>query len=255
MTGNVPILMYHHVVPAAEVGPLAPFAVPRELFGLHLDLLQTRGYRTLTLSEMCSQWDGDTGRQRGKSVVLTFDDCSAALLDYAVPELVRRGMTATFFAVAGRLGGVNDWDAGSAPSLPLMSAADLRSLADTGFEIGSHGLNHLHLRECSAETVSCEMSESRRRLQEVTGQSVDFFAYPFGEYPKNHGELCRAAGYRGAVSIFSAARSVATDRYCMRRVLVHGGDESLRFRCKLGAVYLWLRLYVDRRVLRLKSDK
>lgn len=244
---NVPILMYHHIVPTAEVGPLAPFAVSRELFCRQMDLLQARGYRTLTMSEMCSQWDGGTGRQSGKSVALTFDDCPAALIDFAVPELVRRGMTGTFFAVAGRLGGVNDWDAGSAPSLPLMSAADLRSLAGNGFEIGSHGLNHLHLRECSAETVSCEMSESRRRLQEVTGQSVDFFAYPFGEYPKNHGELCRAAGYRGAVSIFSTARTVAADRYCMRRVLIHEQDVGLRFIMKIGKFYLEFRAFSDKR--------
>lgn len=241
--------MYHHVVPAAEVGPLAPFAVSRELFSRQLDLLLARGYQTLTLSEMCNQWDGDAGQQRGKSVALTFDDCPAALLDFAVPELVRRGMTATFFAVAGRLGGVNDWDAGSAPSLPLMSPAALRNLADAGFEIGSHGLNHLHLRECSSETAAYEMRESRRRLQECVEQPVDFFAYPFGEYPKDHAKLCRATGYRGAVSIFSAARTVAADRYCMRRILVHQRDGSLRFRFKLGPVYLWLRRYVDRRVI------
>lgn len=250
MNNNLPIIMYHHVVPAAEVWSLAPFAVSRELFSRQMDLLQARGYRTLTLSEMCDQLDGDAGRQRGKFVALTFDDCPAALLDFAVPELVRRGMTATFFAVAGRLGGVNDWDAGSAPTLPLMSAGELRTLVVDGFEIGSHGLNHLHLRECSSEAVSYEMRESRRWLQECVGESVDFFAYPFGEYPADHVKLCREAGYRGAVSIFSDSRTGAADRYGMRRVLVHEGDESLRFRLKMGPVYLWLRRYVDRWVLR-----
>lgn len=251
---NVPILMYHHVVPADEVAPLAPYAVSRDLFACQLDHLQSRGYRTLTLSALCDLWDnGGKGWEGGKPVALTFDDCPAALLDCAVPELLRRGMTATFFAVAGKLGGYNEWDAGQVPAVSLMSAADLPGLAASGFEIGSHGLTHRHLRACSPETVTVEMSESRQRLQAITGQRVDFFAYPFGEYPDGYAEQCRAAGYRGAVSIFSAARTVAADRYCMRRVLIHEGDRGMRFDIKLGLRYLWLRRFVDWRLLRLDT--
>lgn len=247
---NVPILIYHHVVPADELAPLAPYAVSRDLFARQLDLLQSRGYRTLTLSALCDLWEGGgKGWEGGKPVALTFDDCPAALLDFAVPELLRRGMMATFFALAGKLGGCNEWDAGQAPAVALMSVSDLQGLAASGFEIGSHGLNHLHLRACPPETVAVEMSESRQRLQAITGHRVEFFAYPFGEYPDGYAEQCRAAGYRGAVSIFSAARTVATDRYRMRRILIHEGDRGSRFEIKLGLSYLWLRRFVDRRVI------
>lgn len=250
MNNDVPILMYHHVLPAGSVGAFAPYAVSRELFARQLDILQERGYKALSLSSLCDLWDGrGAGIGNGRPVAITFDDCPAALLDFAVPELLRRGMTATFFAVAGKLGGSNDWDVGNAPPVPLMTAASLRELAACGFEIGSHGLHHLHLRECPPETIASEMSESRQRLQEITGQSVDFFAYPFGEYPANYAGQCRAAGYRGAVSIFSSARNVAADQYCMRRILVHEGDHPARFRFKLGQIYSRLRYFVDRRAL------
>lgn len=250
MKQNVPILMYHQVLPAGSVGAFAPYAVSRELFARQLDILQERGYKALSLSSLCDLWDG-RGANSGNSrpVAITFDDCPAALLDFAVLELLRRGMTATFFAVAGKLGGSNDWDVGNAPPVPLMTAASLRELAAGGFEVGSHGLHHLHLRECPPEAIASEMSESRQRLQEITGQTVNFFAYPFGEYPVGYAGHCRAAGYRGAVSIFSPVRTVAADRYCMRRVLVHEGDRPARFRFKLGKIYSMLRYFVDRRVL------
>lgn len=247
---NIPILMYHHVVPAGQVSQMAPFAVSLELFSRQLDVLQARGFQTLTLSGFFDlQEVGGKASEVGRPVAITFDDCPAALLEFAVPELLRRGMTATFFAVAGKLGGSNDWDEAHASPIPLMTAANLSELAANGFEIGSHGMHHLHLRKCPLETIAQEMSASRQCLQEITGQSVDFFAYPFGEYPAEYAGQCRAAGYRGAVSIFSPSHTVAADRYCIRRILVHEGDHPVRFGFKLGQIYSQLRYFVDQRIV------
>ena len=250
MNVNVPILMYHHVVPFEEVSPLSPYAVSQEQFARHLDVIQRLGYQTLTLSALVDRWDR-LGQETcaDRVVAITFDDCPSALMDYAVPELVRRGLTATFFPVAGNIGARNDWDTGAPTLYPLMSGAELCSLARRGFEIGSHGMSHRHLRQCSPETVGIEMLESRRCLQELVGQPVNFFAYPFGEFPADYAKSCQTAGYRGAVSIFSQARSVGSDRFCMRRVLVHEGDRELRLRFKLSGAYQRLRPFVDRRVL------
>lgn len=249
---SVPILMYHHVVPVGQVGALAPFAVSRNLFSRQMDWLQQAGFRTISLERL---FDAGEGKERatsgGKPVVITFDDCPVNLLDYAVPELIRRGMFATFFAVAGKLSGCNDWDTvQGAPKVPLMSGNDLRNLADSGFEIGSHGMSHLNLRRSTSEQISCELVDSRRLLEDTIGRSVRFLAYPFGEYPEKYAHYCREAGYRGAVSIFSPAHTVTEDSYCMRRVLVHEGDQQIRFRFKLSQAYQFLRAFVDRRVLR-----
>jgi peptidoglycan/xylan/chitin deacetylase (PgdA/CDA1 family) len=131
-----------------------------------------------------------------------------------------------------------------------MTGRDLRNLAERGFEIGSHGLSHSNLRRCSPEQIRRELVDSRQILEDKVRRPVRFLAYPFGEYPHGYARYCQEAGYRGAVSIFSRARTVAEDPYCMRRVLVHEGDQMLRFRFKLSKWYQWLRVYVDRRVLR-----
>lgn len=256
MQCKVPILMYHHVIPAGQVHALAPFAVSHDLFSRQLDWLRRAGFRTITLEELFDAREKPGQRlKRTKPVVITFDDCPVTLLDHAVPELSRRGLTATFFAVAGKCGGHNDWDTDNgAPEVQLMSGADLRTLADNGFEIGSHGLTHINLRTCQPERISRELRESRRILEETTGRTIRFLAYPYGEYPEGYAGYCREAGYTGAVSIFSRARDITEDRYCMRRILIHEGDQAMRFRFKLSKLYQWLRVYVDYRVLRGGSE-
>jgi peptidoglycan/xylan/chitin deacetylase (PgdA/CDA1 family) len=245
------------VVSADRVGALAPFAVSHSLFMWHLDWLQKAGFVAITLEKMFDIREGKTGqRKEGKPVVITFDDCPASLLDHAVPELVKRGMTATFFAVAGKPGGHNDWDAEQgAPTIPLMSGKDLRNLADNGFEIGSHGMSHCNLRNCLPDQIRWELLESRLILEEIVGKPVRYFAYPFGEYPHGHVGFCQEAGYRGAVSIFSRAPSVTKDPYCMRRVLVHEGDQFLRFRFKASILYLNLRRMIDMRVIKMENQR
>ena len=62
------------------------------------------------------------GRQRGL-VGITFDDGYVNVLEAALPELKRRGFTASVFIISGRLGGTNDWDEGE--SWPLLSASQV----------------------------------------------------------------------------------------------------------------------------------
>src|SRR6185369_12697931 len=106
-----PVLMLHHVEP----GPLAPSALhpdsylDRADFARFLDDLAARGYRTWTLAEAAARAAGGDPLPR-RSVVLTFDDGCRCFAEQAFPELSRRGMTATLFAVSGELGGSNRWD-------------------------------------------------------------------------------------------------------------------------------------------------
>lgn len=252
MKRNLPILMYHHVVPADEVAAHAPFAVSHQLFSKQLDWLQKWGFIPVSLSELFDSQGSPVCRNpRKKPVVITFDDCPASLLEFAVPELKRRGMTATFFAVAGKDGGRNDWDADQGtPQIRLMNTGELKQLAQQGFEIGSHSFTHAKLRQCSPNTINWELHQSRQILEQATAKPVHFLAYPYGEYPLNYAHHASNAGYVGAVSIFSNSPTVLTDPYCMRRTLVHEGDGAMRFRFKLSRLYAVLRWISDRRLIR-----
>ncbi|GAB6111168.1 polysaccharide deacetylase family protein [Desulfomicrobium salsuginis] len=88
--GSIPILCYHQVRPDSGMTP--------EKFGSHLDLLAGMGFKSISLKHLLEIIQGNR-RMVGPSVVLTFDDCTLDNWVYAVPELLRRGMCAAFFAV------------------------------------------------------------------------------------------------------------------------------------------------------------
>ncbi|MGF1648019.1 MAG: polysaccharide deacetylase family protein, partial [Kineosporiaceae bacterium] len=65
------------------------------------------------------------------AVRISFDDGNASDVEHGLPALRERGLPATFFVLARRLG------------LPgSLTGDDLRSLRDAGMTIGSHGMDH-----------------------------------------------------------------------------------------------------------------
>jgi len=246
------ILMYHHVGFMRQPGDLAPFVVSEAAFRSQMDSIEACGYEVEPLTALLNGAEKRDGRQRQSRVVITFDDCPQGLLEFAIPELERRGWKATFFAVAGKVGGTNDWDASpGAPRVPLMRWQDLRELAAHGHEIGAHGFTHVSLRRCARSQVPVEMSRAKETLEQGTGAPVRAFAYPFGEAPDGYRRLCSETGFESSCSIFSVPTRVLGDRFDIRRILVTERDTGLRMRVKLSHVYLRARgLVVDRMVLR-----
>ena len=83
-----------------------------------------------------------------------------------------------------------------------MSEDQLRALSRSPLvEIGAHTVTHPRLTMCSAERVETEVVEGRRRLEELTGRAVRFFAYPEGSYGEPVVEAVRRAGYDAAVAV------------------------------------------------------
>mgnify|MGYP000418546074 CR=1 FL=1 len=75
----------------------------------------------------------------------------------------------------------------------------IKMLADLGFEIGSHTIHHPQdLKRLSKIDAWCEIADSRRILQEVTKQTIDWFCYPRGRYNEKIIDMVRQAGYKYA---------------------------------------------------------
>jgi peptidoglycan/xylan/chitin deacetylase (PgdA/CDA1 family) len=103
--------MYHEL--AADDSPLC---VAPELFSTHLGVLSTCGANVLPATELVRALD--EGALPLRTVVLTFDDGFAVPVREARPKLAAAGMRATFFCVAGHLGGCSDWPS-RAPGVPV----------------------------------------------------------------------------------------------------------------------------------------
>lgn len=118
------------------------------------------------------------------SVRLSFDDGHASDLEHAVPELEQRGMSATFFVLAGRLS-----EPGS------LSADGVGELARRGMTIGSHGMDHRSWRRMDERTRGRELVEARALIAQAAGQPVDQAALPWGEYDRSALTSLRELGY------------------------------------------------------------
>jgi peptidoglycan/xylan/chitin deacetylase (PgdA/CDA1 family) len=199
------ILAYH----AIEDGPRPLFVSPG-LFRRHVEAIAASPAVVVTLDDVLA---GDLPE---RWVALTFDDAYDSVTHNAAPVLADAGMTAAVFCLAGRLGGDNRWPGqpGSVPSRPLASAEDLAELANRGWTIGSHGMEHGQLDQAPER----EVVESRAILQDATGAAVDWFAYPYGRV---RGLDVVASTYRGAVAMGNRFADAESPAHALPRVDAH----------------------------------
>lgn len=70
--------------------------------------------------------------------------------------------------------------------------------SDMGFEIGSHTVNHTILRPCDEELQRYEIFESKKAIECITKEPVEWFCYPRGRFDKTTIKLVKEAGYKYA---------------------------------------------------------
>ncbi len=239
MRERVPILTYHSLDRSGSVISVAP-----DLFRAHVRGLRARGFRGVALGEVLDAWA--SGRElSARTVALTFDDGFASVREVAAPLLEEAGFRATVFVVAGHLGGRNDWptQGRGVPVLPLLSVADLRALAASGFEIGAHGVTHAPLDRLEEAAVEEEVAGARRRLEDATGGSVRVFAYPDGRADARARRIA-AAHYRGACSTELRAAGPGDPREWLPRLDAYYLRARVPFRLLgtgWGAAYVGVR--------------
>lgn len=217
------VLMYHSVSPYDE-DPHEVTVTPQR-FQQHMRWLRSRGLRGVAMRELL--YARAAGRARGL-VGLTFDDGYQDFLTYAMPVMQHFGFTATAFVLADRLGGHNDWDR-PGPCKALLTADQVRLVADAGMEIGSHGLNHVPLTGTDDALLTAETARSRTTLQEMLGQEIRGFCYPYGYLDARAVNAVQAAGYEYACAI---GPSPTLGRHAIPRTYVHDGDTAWRLDAK-----------------------
>jgi peptidoglycan-N-acetylglucosamine deacetylase len=75
-----------------------------------------------------------------------------------------------------------------------LEASDLQRLRNLGMEIGAHTVNHVDLT-AAADPLG-ELVDGKRYLEDVLGEEITSFAYPFGRFNSRVSRLAKSAGYR-----------------------------------------------------------
>lgn len=209
-------LMYHNVVPAAELsGPDGPFAhlspsitsyfVTSDQFRSHL--AEVPRHRWIDPAELRADplWNNPSDPPQ---ILLTFDDGWAGSIDEAAPVLRDHGARALLFVTTGLIG------------RPLFaSAAQLQAVGDA-FEIGSHTVTHPFLNELDESSIRKELAESRFRLEDLLGREVDTISIPNGALDDRVRRIAADVGYRFLFTSEIHANSAATGRRNIGRVAV-----------------------------------
>jgi len=178
-------------------------------------------------------------------VAITFDDGFASFLQYALPELGKRGMPFTMFVPTGYIGQPPGWiKTGSQRFQPerIMNEEELRKLSRLKIAaIGSHCLTHRNLENLTEDEARDEISHSKTDLERILGKKVITLSFPHGGFHRTHIAYAREAGYERVFSIIPAPAFETENEYITGRINCDPNDWLLEFRLKLLGAYRWRR--------------
>lgn len=209
---DVPVLMYHRVAPAAEIGHSLPgLVVSPDLFAAQMEAFKHAGWTTITAADLAA--DLAAGRTPPRhTFVVTFDDGHEDGYTHAFPVLQRLGYVATYYVITGRIGRTGN-----------LTAAELRAMAAAGMEIGSHTVSHAFLPRESSRAARAQLARSARDIAATIGTAPTTFAYPYGAWSGPAEADVAATGYGLAFTEQPGCALTWTTRFSAPRLRVSAG--------------------------------
>jgi peptidoglycan/xylan/chitin deacetylase (PgdA/CDA1 family) len=134
--------------------------------------------------------------QTDPNLEISFDDGNVSDLYVAAPMLAKRGLSATFFVLTGRMG-----------ERDFLSGEEIRALDALGMTIGSHGINHPRYTTLNDAKLDEELLRSRARLEDLLGKPVRRFAFPYGDFDARTLRRSLESGYD---LVFTASGGLAS---------------------------------------------
>ncbi len=163
--------------------------------------------------------------------MLTFDHCYADQLENTLPVLDSLKFPATFFPASAVL-------AREHPDVAAHWRKTLLELAQSGYSIGCHSHLHHNLTKLSMAELLREVVVSKQILEDILGQRVSAFCYPYGAYDARVKEVVQEAGFDVAFTVDLGGVKFGDDPYSLKRVPVLGEPSSAEFGIYLSGRFL-----------------
>jgi len=167
-SGRKCVLTYHEILPASSA---YLYRVTNAQFQAHVSLLSSRNSQSTSGEH---------------APLITFDDGHRSNFEQAFPLLEQFGLKATFFVLAGCLGGTDKY----------ISWDQARQMVAAGHHVESHGWSHRLLTQCSQEDLEEELVRSKYELEDRLGVAVSAISAPGGRWDDPVIEACARAGYK-----------------------------------------------------------
>lgn len=162
---QVPVLCYHRI----ENGRNDEYTVTPATFDAHMKVLADSGYHTINPDQYYDYLVYNKELPT-KPVMITFDDSRVEHATIAAPVMEKYGFRGVFFIMTITYNKKN-----------YMSTDQIAGLAKAGHAIGLHSWDHTRATKYDNDSILKEnIIEPRKKLEEIIGQPVDYFAYPYG---------------------------------------------------------------------------
>ena len=221
---SVPILMYHVIKEFS--GTYEDLYLNPEHFQEHLDYFEAHGIHPVTLSDVYDNWYNNKPLP-DKPIVLTFDDGYRSVYTEAFTRMVQRGYPGVFFLYTDYIN-VDE---------SCLSYDMVHDMVSNGMEIGSHTVSHCDLPAQSEDGLRHELGDSLTGLEEITGTTIKFIAYPSGHNNDNVRRMTKEVGYLGAVTTEYGVASASDDIFGLKRIRIDKGNDASALEGKLPESY------------------
>ena len=202
--------------------------------------------------DMALKWSSPIAAGRTESLehgktyfAVTFDDALQCVAENALPELRRREIPSTIFAVTESLDQFPTWikdEYRGSTAGKVMSAQQLKNSMSSLVAIGSHTLTHPKLCNVSEIEARRQIAESRTALEVVLHTPVTLFSFPYGAFDENLVRWCREARYERVFTTLPIPALSDSKEFICGRVVVEPTDWPLDFFLKIQGAYSWLPL-------------
>jgi peptidoglycan/xylan/chitin deacetylase (PgdA/CDA1 family) len=134
------------------------------------------------------------------------------------------------YLIAELLGKPSYWfESDGRATPPLMSAERVRQLRGEGVDFGSHSASHAKLATLETPAIHAEVTRSKALLEDVLGEPVKHFCYPFGSHDRRAVDAVAEAGYASATTCVRAPASRADDPLTLPRKAISYGDNLIGY--------------------------
>ena len=216
-SGRRVILIYH----AVGTGPQA---LPLEKFQQQVAWLQEY-CEVVPLNTLLSHVN--TGKKI--QVALTFDDGYECVYRLAAPLLQAAKMPATVYLNTGWIGKnathrkASDANLGHTAGESFLTWPEVTELANQGWEIGSHGVDHLDLTQQPLEVIQTELVHSKQHIESQLHRTCQHFCYTWGRHHQSLRNTVADVGYQFAVAAHHAPVTDQENRVTLPRL--HAANE------------------------------
>lgn len=229
--GRLTVLAYHQIKDPANDGSCVGTAQFRE----QMEFLKAN-YRVVPLQQAVAMLR--TSGAPGRLVAITFDDGYLDNAMAAAPILRALDLPATFFVSTDMIGGDRPFPhdvARRRPPQQHMTWDHVRSLAEQGFDIGSHTCSHADMGVVPLEQAERELRGSRQRIEAELGRPATLFAFPYGRRTNMRSDTMRCARevYEVCCSAYGGHNTAPADAGNVRRIVISSGVSFLAFRALL----------------------